>query len=219
MAVTVLPFPDLPFEKFEMRPIAPQDISPMEERGTESADYGTAYWVLDAAQTPKLTNEEVDVADTFFQQASPALTVFECHDIYRPRPRAYGGTPLGGNRANGSPFDGTATLSQITDSLTINVSNLPAAFAINKSCLVEIRKSPTVRSLHRVMSAAVANGSGVATLSIRHPLDTGVFTAANSIVVFEKPSCLMKLKPGWSLPKGRGGRRARFSAEEVFPYA
>lgn len=218
MAITVLPFPDLPFEEFDLAPINTQEVSPMEDRATETADFGTPYWELKSARTPGLTNAELDIADAFFQEASVGMTVFECPDVYRLRPIAYGGAPLSGVKAGGGAFDGTATLSAVTDSRTIVVSGLPAGFAVNRSALIEIRKSSIERSLHRINAAAVANGSGVVTLAIRFALDTSVFTTANSIVNFERPSCLMKLTPGWSAPKARSNRRARFTAREVFPY-
>jgi hypothetical protein len=217
MPVTVLPFPDLPFEAFDLEPVSTQEVSPMEGRATETADFDTPYWRLTSARTPKLNNGELDIVDAFFMRAALGSTVFECHDVYRPRPRAYGASPLSGTRAGGGAFDGTATLSAVTDSRTIVVSSLPAEFAFELGAMVEIRRSSTVRSLHRIMEAATANESGVVTLSILFPLDTQVFTTANSIVNFERPSCLMKLDPGASAPKARADRRARFSAREIFP--
>lgn len=216
MAITVLPFPDLPYEEFDLVPVNTQQISSMQDRTTETADFGTAYWSLTTARTGKLTRSELDIADAFLQEASLGKTVFECHCVYRPRPAAYGATPLSGTRAAGGVFDGTATLDAVTDSRTIVVSGLPAGFAVNRSCLVEIRKSETVRSLHRVMEAATADGGGQITLSILFPLATSVFTPANSIVNFERPSCLMKLMPGFSAPKAISARRASFSAKEIF---
>ena len=66
------------------------------------------------------------------------------------------------------------------------------------------------------MEAATADGGGQITLSILFPLATSVFTPANSIVNFERPSCLMKLMPGFSAPKAISARRASFSAKEIF---
>lgn len=216
MAVTVLPFPGLPFEDFDLVPVNTQEVSQLIDRGTETADFGTPYWHLKTARTPKLLRGEIDIAETFLQLASIGKTLFECHDIYRPRPSAYGGSPLSGVKAGGGAFDGTAVLEEVTDSRTIVVSGLPAGFAVNLSCHVEIRKSQTERSLHRVTAAAAADAGGEVTLSIAFALDTGVFTAANSIVNFEKPSCLMRLDPGSSVPKSRNNQRTRFSAMEAF---
>lgn len=217
MAITVLPFPDLPFEEFDLMPVNAQEVSPMQDRASETVDFGTPYWSLKSARTPWLTNSELDLADAFLQEAALGMTVFECHDVYRPRPTSYGGAPLSGVKAGGGAFDGTATLAAVNDSRTIVVTGLPAGFQINRGCLVEIRKSGTVRSLHRITTAAVASAGGEVTLSILFALDTGVFTAANSIANFERPSCLMKLMPGFNVPKGRSSRSARFSAKEVFP--
>lgn len=216
MTITVLPFPDLPYEEFDLEPVNMREVSRMQGRDTETADFGTPYWRLKTARTPWLTNAEIDIAETFFHRALIGKTVFECHDIYRPRPSAYGGTPLSGSRAGGGAFDGTATLEEVTDSRTIVVSGLPAGFEINQSCHVEIRKSETVRSLHRITAAATADAGGEVTLSIAFALDTAVFTAANSTVNFERPSCLMLLSQGAGVPKARSNRRASFSATEIF---
>ncbi|WP_420406907.1 hypothetical protein [Hoeflea sp.] len=214
--MAVLALPALRFVEFDMQPVNARVRSAMLGRATESADFGTPYWRLNAAQTNALTDAEIDEADAFFTEASKGGNVFACHDYYRQRPRAYGSDPLSGVKAGGGAFDGSAELTTVTDSRTIVVSGLPDSFEVNRGCLVEVNKSSTVRSLHMVMADATANGSGVVTLTIDFPLNTTVFTAANSTVQFEKPSCLMMLDEGWSLPKARGSRRASFSAVEVF---
>jgi hypothetical protein len=82
---------------------------------------------------------------------------------------------------------------------------------------VEIRKSPYLRSLHRVRSAAVASGAGVVTLSIRFFLDTQAFTLPCT-VRFEKPTCLMMIDKGsFNSVKSWPNYNASFSATEVFP--
>ncbi|MCY0146140.1 hypothetical protein OEG84_25050 [Hoeflea sp. G2-23] len=213
--MAVLPFPALSFEHFDMRQVNTRLNNTMLGRKTETADFGTPYWRVSAA-TGFLSDEKIDEADAFFTEASKGGNVFACYDYYRPRPRAYGDTPLGGTKAAGGAFDGSAILSTGTDSRTIVVSGLPDSFALNRGCLVEVNKSSSVRSLHRVMADATANGSGVVTLTIDFPLDTTVFTSGNSTIQLEKPSCLMMLDPGWSMPKAWSDRVASFSATEVF---
>jgi hypothetical protein len=214
--MAVLTLPELTFAEFDMRPVNTRVSNAMLGRSTETADFGTPYWRLYAAQAAELTNSHIDDVSAFFAEASKGGNVFACHDYYRKRPRAYGSTPLSGTKAGGGSFTGSAVLDTVTDSRTIVVSGLPASFAVNRGCLVEINKSSTVRSLHMAMADATANGSGVVTLTIDFPLNTTVFTAANSTIQFEKPSCLMLLDPGWSMPKAWGSRTASFSATEVF---
>lgn len=213
--MAVLAFPALPFAEFDMRQVNTRSSNTMLGRATETADFGTPYWRL-SAQSGYLTDEQIDEADAFFTEASKGGNVFACHDYYRQRPRAYGSTPLSGTKAGGGAFDGSAVLDDVTDSRTIVVSGLPAAFAVNRGCLFEVNKDETTRSLHRVVADATANGSGVVTINFDSPLNTSVFTAANSTIQFEKPSCLMLLEPGWSMPKAWGSRRALFSATEAF---
>lgn len=214
--MAVLAFPALDFTEFDMRPVNTRVANTMLDRATETADFGTPYWRLFNAQSNHLEPDQIDEAEAFLTAASKGGNVFVCHDVFRPRPRAYGSTPLSGTKAGGGAFDGSAELTTVTSSTEIVVSGLPAGFALNRGCLVEVNKSSTVRSLHRVMADATANGSGVVTLNIDFPLDTGVFTTANSTIQFEKPSCLMMVDPGWSVPKAWSARVASFSATEVF---
>ncbi len=214
--MTVLPFPDLQFQQFDMRQVNTRLNNTMLGRKTETADFGTPYWRLYSAQSIHLEPDQIDEADAFFTEASKGGNVFVCHDAYRPRPRAYGDIPLSGTKAGGGAFTGAAVLTTVTDSRTIVVSGLPASFALNRGCLIEVNKSSSVRSLHRVMADATANGSGVVTLTIDFPLNTTVFTSGNSTIQLEKPSCLMMLDPGWSMPKAWSDRVASFSATEVF---
>ena len=214
--MAVLTFPSLPFSEFDMRQVNTRASNTMLGRSTETADFGTPYWRLYAAQTIPLSPAEIDEADAFFTEASKGGNVFACYDYYRPRPRAYGDTPLSGTKAGGGSFTGAAVLTTVTSSTEIVVSGLPASFAVNRGCLFEVNKDETTRSLHRATADATANGSGVVTLNFDFPLNTTVFTAANSTIQFEKPSCLMMLDPGWSVPKAWGSRVASFSATEVF---
>jgi hypothetical protein len=155
--------------------------------------------------------------EIFFIKASKGGATFICHDYYRPRPLYYRGAPLSGLKASGGAFNGAAVLQSVTNSRQIVVSGLPANFVLYARDNIEIRKSANVkaRSLHVIMQNATANASGVVTLSIEHPLNPE-FTAANSIVQFEKPACVMMLDPGFSLPRSWAGRTASFSGTEVF---
>lgn len=113
-------------------------------------------------------------------------------------------------------FVGNATLQSITNALNIVVSGVPAGFKLSLGDYVEIRKTPTVRSLHLITAAATANSSGVVTLSIKYALDLQTFTLPCT-VHFEKPCCTMQIDPGsWQGPKSWAAREPSFSATEVF---
>lgn len=209
--------PTLPFADCEFDPVQPWETNRMEGRRTESIGGMTPYWTA-KYRFDFLRREQMGLVDAFVMQAGGDGETFAAYDVSRPRPIAHDtGEPLGGLRAGGGLFNGTADLQAITDSRTIVVSDLPAAFQFSPGDYVEIRQSLLVRSLHRIMAAVTADGSGVATLPIRYSLDTGVFTTA-ATVRLEKPSCLMQIDPGsWSASKAMNARTPSFSAQEVFP--
>lgn len=183
-------------------------------RRTETLLRGTPYWVATYA-AGKLTAAEAALFDAFNMLASDG-GVFAGYDPHRPRPIAYAGAPLAGVKAGGGGFNGDAVLQSITNPKTIVVNGLPAGFTLSIGDYVEVRKSPLVRSLHRVTAPATANGAGVVTLSIRFALDTQTFAAGNT-VHFEKSACIMEVDEGsFSLPKSWPVSNVQFTATELF---
>jgi hypothetical protein len=200
-----------------MRPVRPADINRMEGRRTETLVAGTPYWTLQLS-AEKLTTAEASLLDAFEMDAEDGCLI-EAYDPHRSRPIAYGAQPLSGTKAAGGAFTGNAVLQSITNPNTIVVNGLPSGFKLSAGDYLEVRKSTYVRSLHRIRAAATANASGVVTLSIRFYLDTQIF-AANNVVRFEKPTCLMEMDKGsFSSPKSWPNYNVSFSATEVFPNA
>lgn len=204
----------LKFEEFKMRPVDTKVVSQLEGRFTETANFGTPYWALTEARTAYLTDAQIDDLEAFFHQAQRGGATFHCPDHFRLRPRAYGDVALSGTKAGGGAFNGDAVISAISNSRQVTISGLPSGFSINRGCLFEVRKTLLARSLHRVTASVVANGSGVAVVAFESPLDTGIFTTA-ATAHFEKPGCVMMLSE-WDMPRAYGGRKATFSATEVF---
>ncbi|MBD9621893.1 hypothetical protein IB279_02930 [Ensifer sp. ENS06] len=195
-------------------PIRTRSTSRMLGRRTETMLRGTPYWVATYAAS-KLTTDEVSLFDAFNMLASDG-GVFAGYDPHRPRPIAYAGAPLAGVKAGGGAFNGDAVLQAITNPKTIVVNGLPAGFTLSVGDYVEVRKSPLVRSLHRITAPATANGVGVVTLSIRFALDTQTFAAGNT-VHFEKSACIMEMDEGsFSLPKSWPVSNVQFTATELF---
>ncbi len=209
--------PLVDFASCTFDPVQPRSLDRMEGRFTEGQTFGTPYWVA-SYTTGWLEQDQYGLMDAFMMQASDSGQAFLAYDPFRPRPVTYNKQfqPLSGTKAAGGVFNGDAVLSQIGSPTSITVSGLPAAFRLLPGDYVEIRKSPTLRSLHRIMAPATANASGVVTLTIRYPLDIGVFKLPCT-AHFEKPSCLMQLDPGSvSAPKSWGDRGFNFTATEVF---
>jgi hypothetical protein len=214
---TIIELPAVGWHEVLLDPIVPRDIDQMEGRRTEGQKFGTAWWA-GVFMTTALTPAEFGRLEAFMMQAGDNGEVFRAYDASRPRPLAHDTPdhqPLSGMRAGGGSFDGTATIVART-ATTLSITGLPANFQFLVGDYVEVRKSPTVISLHRIVTDVQANGSGAATLSIRHALDLQAFTlplTAN----FEKPACLMQIDPGSYKPsKPLVERRATFAATEVF---
>ncbi|MET3925546.1 hypothetical protein [Devosia sp. 2618] len=198
-------------------PVVPRDLERMEGRRTESMRFGTPYW-RGSWTTTALTPAQMGALEAFAMMAGDNGEVFRAYDASRPRPIDYhtdDHAPLSGTRAGGGAFDGTATITGRT-AFSLTVSMLPANFQFRAGDYVEVRRSASIISLHRITADVRASASGVVTLPIRHGLDLQNFPlplTAN----FEKASCLMQVDPGaLSASKPLIERRASFTAQEVF---
>lgn len=205
--------PKIGFTSTRFDPIVTKDVSYMEGRRSEAMVSMTPYWVASySTPTPHLSH--MGEADAFMMDVEAGET-FRAFDTTRPRPLDYLKGPLAGTRAGGGTFDGTATITARTVN-SVTVSGLPANFQFRVSDYVEVRKSATLVSLHRIRADVQASAGGVVTLPIRMNLDVGVFTlplTAN----FEKPAFLAQIDGGsWSANRQKTARGIGFSATEVF---
>lgn len=213
---TLITLPPVKFVECDFKPVRPRDTNRMEGRRTEAQTFGTPYWTA-AYRAGALTPTQEGLIRAFMMQAGDDGEVFAGYDAWRPRPVAMDlGRPLSGTKAGGGAFNGDAVLNSIPSSTLIAVGGLPASFKLSPGDYVEIRKSPTIRSLHLVSAAATANGSGICTFPIKYALDLQTFTLPCT-VHFEKAACIMQMDPGsYSGPKSWASREPSFSATEVF---
>lgn len=201
------------FAEWTMMLVHSRDVSILEGRRMESADFGTPYWKL-TARTAAMTIAKADAFENFLFRASRGGATFVCPDFYRKRPRAYGETPLSGTKAIGGAFNGDATVQAITNSRQVTVAGLPAGFILKAGDLIEFNKTALVRSLHRIIADVTSGGGGTAAVQFEPPLNTAIFTTA-ATVRFEMPSCVAMLTD-YELPKGAGAKQASFTATEAF---
>jgi hypothetical protein len=220
MAPTIISMPDIAgWTDAQFDPVTPRNVDRMEGRRTEAQQWGTSWWRASYA-APWLSDRDFGIMDAFMMRAGDSGEVFRAYDPFRMRPIAWleanGNVPLSGTRAGGGSFNGTATLASISNSRQISISGLPANFQFRAGDYVEVVKSASLISLHRIVEDVAAGSGGTATLKIRYGLDTTVFAGA-TVVNFEKPSCLMQIDPGsYSGPKAWSSRNPSFSAQEVF---
>lgn len=205
--------PGYRFGEWTLKMVHSRDVSMLEGRRLESADFGTPYWTL-TARTASMTIAKADAFESFLFQASRGGATFVCPDLYRKRPRAYGETPLSGTKAIGGAFNGSATIQTITNSRQVTVAGLPAGFVLKAGDLIEFNASALVRSLHMITANVTSGGGGQAVVKFEPPLNTTVFTTS-ATAQFEMPSCVMMLTE-YDMPKGAGAKVATFTATEAF---
>jgi hypothetical protein len=133
----------------------------------------------------------------------------------RPVPLAYqNSNMLALSRAGGGAFDGTATSWSVNgtrDVLTVN--GLPAGFIFTWGDYAGFKwttSSQPRRTLGRAVEGAIANGSGVAVLTIEPPLPG--FVPGGAVLNFDRPDCLMKLVPS-ATKLGNKTRRQSISGQ------
>jgi hypothetical protein len=147
--------------------------------------------------------ENSDEWRAFFTSTRGQTRRFIGRDIARSYPREYPDGFAGMTRGGGGSFDGTATSwSESVDSdgdshLTLN--GLPASFVLSQGDYIEFRYSATEdsvsglswRALVRVVAAATANGSGVATVTVEPPVPAAV--PSDAVAHLDEPGCTMAM--------------------------
>lgn len=216
--MALIELPPVDWSVCEFDPIRPRDFSRMEGRRTESQSTGTPYWIS-RYQAGRLEQRDYGVFDAFIMQAGVDGDYFLGHDVFRPRPIAYGSTPLSGVKAGGGAFAGQGVVTALTNSRQATLGGLPAGFQLRRGDYVEFRMSDLERSLHRLTEDATADGAGVVSISFRFGLDLQHFDTT-AIVNFEKPSCVMQIDPSTvRAVKSWADRSPAFGAQEVFPWS
>lgn len=214
--VDPIALPSVGWRECTFDPIQPRNVNRMEGRRTESQSFGTPYWTA-RYQATWLDKAKFGLMDAFMMQAGDDGETFLGYDVFRPRPVAMDtGSPLSGTKAGGGAFNGDGFIQAITGGVLVSVGGLPAGFVLSPGDYVELRMSVLKRSLHRVVTPAVADAGGYVTLNVRYPVDTQHFNTT-ATVHFEKPSCTMQVDQGsYEGSKSWDSREPSFSATEVF---
>lgn len=165
-----------------------------------------AEWSL-----PTTGQDRADEWRAWISTLRGAGRLFLGHEIHRPYPRAYQDTALSGlSRAGGGSFDGKATSWSVNgtrDVLTLN--GLPAGLVLTWGDYVGFEwttSSQARRSLVRAVENVVANGSGVAVVTVEPALPS--LTSGAAVANLKNPTCLMKLVPSETKMGGKTRRVA-----------
>lgn len=197
--------PDIEFEQISFDLIVPGRVNQMQGRRTEKRVHGTPYWRA-SYQAGWQYESGIGKAEAFIRRVLSRGRVFRAHDLLRPRPIEFAGTPL-----TWSP-----SIVSITDAHTVVVAGVPNLAQFREGDYVEFAMVPLVVSLHSIAADVQANGAGQVTLSIDPALDLQHFTD-DAVPNFEKPSCIMQ-PFDWQNAKSWQSRNPSWSAQEVFFY-
>lgn len=160
-----------------------------------SVELGPAHWRASYGVKPR-SEREFDLWRGFIASLRGASKLFYGRDTRRRWPRAYRGvgfTDL--NRAGGGAFDGTATSWTLNGARDeIEFTGLPAAFDLAIGDYFDLRWDTSKRSLHRIVSDGVADGSGEGTWSVEPRVPE--IAPNDAVANFTAPECTMVLIPG-----------------------
>lgn len=181
--------------------------------GLQAMELGEPLWVLSAQTGPLRWSQrrELSAWNTSLRGASRRILAYDWIGSY---PIAYGVSVLALARAAGGAFDGTAILNSYT-STTLTLSTLPAGY----QALAGDRLSfpwNEVRAFHEVIEDAVANGSGVVTVTVEPPVRTNPTPGAGAAVDLVRPPCVMVIRPEtFSVDEGPALAPVSFEALQV----
>ena len=151
--------------------------------GRQMAQIADPFWRL-SVQTARLQRFEMEELRAWVDLLRGGQKTFLAHDPSRPLPRNYPSGVSALTRAGGGAFDGTATVTAITNGRSLTFGSggalrLPASFVFKAADYLSLVKTgtTTIYSLHRVMEAQTADATGVVTLSVEPPVKSTIYAA------------------------------------------
>jgi len=193
MAVLDMPATGVAQQRFEVDRMDYE--SPTNSGRTGSVTAGFPRW--EAEYVPGQAGESnSSVWRAFIDRLAGGRNHFHARDVSRPYPRAHASGFSGMTRAGGGAFDGSTTSWSLDATRTLlTLNTLPVGFTVSLCDYGDFRwdTGGWKRSLHRFVTAAVANGSGVLTAEVYPPVPTLV--AGGTTFSFDQPACLMKRRP------------------------
>lgn len=167
-------------------PMYQQAVAPTRGGLVQVANLGADLWFMQYATAP-LDYQQAMEWLAFLHSLRGGLRTFKAWHPLRRYPLGYPTGFAGLTRAGGGAFDGTCTLSTISgprDQITL--TTLPVSFAFNIGDMVSFPMGST-QCLVRVLEAATADGSGIATLLIEPTVPLAATTSVTATLT--KPWC------------------------------
>lgn len=154
---------------------------------------GAPLWMLKATIRDG-DEEETDTWFAFLDSLRGLQRPFLAHDVTRPYPRAHLGGFAGMTRAGGGAFEGAASSWSVNpDRDQLTLAGQPAALKLSHRDGVMLRwvtGGEPRRSLHRVVTPAVASAGGIVTVAVEPPVPTLV--PGSAVADLAKPQAVFR---------------------------
>lgn len=155
---------------------------------TDAHEVAPRRWKADYT-TRHLRDADQRAWRAFKNKQRGGLLTFYAYDPEREYPSNYPSGFGGLTRAGGGAFDGTGTVTALTN-YGFTIATLPASFVLKEGDLIGLVQSG-YRGLYEISADVTANGSGVATVAVE-PEVGSVFTTSATFNLY-RPVCIMKL--------------------------
>lgn len=164
---------------------------------------GPSVWTMRYETVPML---EADAAEweAWLSSLRGGLRLFRAwHPLRRYGrfyPTGYGGL----TRYGGGSFDGTCTLSTVTNSTVVTLTGLPVGYTFRAGDMLSWEHSTGKNALHRVMLTTTANGVGLAQPTVEPEIRPA---PSGTTVALEKAWCHAVINQGSETVKWSPGQR------------
>jgi hypothetical protein len=127
------------------------------------------------------------------------LDLFSMYDVTKKNPLNYKGAILSTDIS--AAWDGTADVTSLGASGAMGLASLPANYVLSLGDYIALEESGRY-DLYQVSATVTANGSGVASISVRPYIRTGIFTSSATARIF-RPKATFVIEPeSWSESAG-----------------
>ena len=152
------------------------------------SERGRSLWRCALTTTP-LTGPQFEAWRAWLDSMRGGLNTFLCFDTQRCRPQAYPGSGWSLLRFDGTPFDGTATITAAA-AYSVELAALPAGYVVTAGDVMSWAWRST-RTYHRVVEGGIADGAGQVSVQVEPdiPTDEGV----PGVVKLERPDAVFRI--------------------------
>jgi hypothetical protein len=178
-------FPDVPYAKGLPKLIRSTSVSRSGARAMSFVEYADPYWQIDIESAP-LARDLIPAMQAFIDDAGSGMNTILFNPSYLDVPQAYLADP--GNAA----LADEGVLVSGTGGTTLAINSVTNGLDIRRGDLISL-VSGSYRSLHRVMTGAVASGAAI-TLVVEPYLPA--YITAGAVVKFKNLELNVRMVPG-----------------------